>query len=47
MREHKIRRVPVLGAGGALAGVVSLADLAEEREPESPLATIAAAQPNA
>jgi CBS domain-containing protein len=30
MREHRIRRVPVLGAGGRLLGVVSVDDLARD-----------------
>jgi CBS domain-containing protein len=30
MREHRVRRVPVVDAGGTLVGVLSLNDLAQE-----------------
>lgn len=42
MREHGVRRLPVV-EDGVLVGVVALADIAVEREPESVLAAIAAA----
>jgi CBS domain-containing protein len=45
MREHDIRRLPVVKNGRAV-GVVSLGDLAVEREPDSTLADISAAAPD-
>ena len=45
MREHNIRRMPVLSEG-SLVGIVSLGDLAEERDAESVLGAISAAPPN-
>jgi CBS domain-containing protein len=45
MREHDIRRLPVV-KNGSLAGIVSLGDLAVEREPDSTLADISAAAPD-
>ena len=45
MREHNIRRLPVV-EGGRTAGVVSLGDLAMERDRSSALADISAAPPN-
>ena len=45
MREHAVRRLPVVEDGRPI-GIVSLGDLAVEREPESPLADISAADPN-
>ncbi|MFD0415300.1 CBS domain-containing protein [Streptomyces sp. NPDC127108] len=45
MREHSIRRVPVVD-GGKVVGIVALGDLAMERDPESALADISAARPN-
>ena len=45
MREHDVRRVPVV-QDGRPAGIVSLGDLAVEREPDSALADISAAPPN-
>jgi CBS domain-containing protein len=45
MREHHVRRIPVVDAGHAV-GIVSLGDLAVEREPESALGDISAAEPN-
>jgi CBS domain-containing protein len=45
MREHGVRRLPVVDAG-RLVGVVSLGDLAIERDQNSALAHISAAQPN-
>jgi CBS domain-containing protein len=44
MREHCVRRLPVV-SDGELVGVVSLGDLAQERDPESALADISAASP--
>lgn len=45
MREADIRRLPVV-SNGELVGVVSLGDLALERDPESALADISEAPPN-
>lgn len=45
MRDHAIRRLPVM-SGGKAVGVVSLGDLAIERDPSSALAGISAARPN-
>jgi CBS domain-containing protein len=45
MREHDIRRLPVVD-GGRPVGIVSLGDLAVERDPDSALADISAAAPD-
>ena len=45
MREADIRRIPVV-EGGSPVGIVSLGDLAVEREPDSTLADISAASPD-
>jgi CBS domain-containing protein len=45
MREHDIRRIPV-AKNGRPVGIVSLGDLAVEREPDSTLADISAAAPD-
>lgn len=45
MREHAVRRVPVVD-GGVAVGMVSLGDLARLREPDSVLGRISAAEPN-
>jgi CBS domain-containing protein len=45
MRTHAIRRLPVVDAGKAV-GIVSLGDLAVERDPDSALGDISAAPPN-
>jgi CBS domain-containing protein len=45
MREHAIRRVPVVDHGHPV-GIVSLGDLAIERDPDSALGDISSAQPN-
>jgi CBS domain-containing protein len=45
MREHDIRRLPVAKHGRPV-GVLSLGDLAVEREPDSTLADISAAAPD-
>jgi CBS domain-containing protein len=45
MRRHAVRRLPVVQAGRAV-GVVSLGDLAIERDEESALADISAAAGN-
>jgi CBS domain-containing protein len=45
MREKALRRVPVVEAGRPV-GVVSIGDLAVERDTESALAEISASEPN-
>src|SRR5215208_6345969 len=45
MREHDVRRLPVVKNGRPF-GIVSLGDLAVEREPDSTLADISAAAPD-
>ncbi|HWG26165.1 CBS domain-containing protein [Actinospica sp.] len=45
MREHAVRRLPVVD-GDRLVGVVSLGDLALERDPHSALADISTADAN-
>jgi CBS domain-containing protein len=45
MRQHKVRRLPVCD-NDKLVGVVSLGDLAAERDPDSVLADISEAPPN-
>jgi CBS domain-containing protein len=45
MREHALRRLPVVDEG-RLVGVLSLGDLAIERDQRSALADISAARPN-
>ncbi|CAL9347222.1 Hypoxic response protein 1 [Streptomyces sp. enrichment culture] len=45
MREHAVRRVPVVDEGHPV-GIVSLGDLAMERDPESALGDISVARPN-
>lgn len=45
VRDRSIRRIPVI-ENGKPVGVVSLGDLAMERDPESALAEVSAAAPN-
>ncbi|MET8894267.1 CBS domain-containing protein [Streptomyces albogriseolus] len=45
MREHAVRRVPVVDGEHAV-GVLSLGDIALERDPDSSLADIGVARPN-
>ncbi|MEW2256861.1 CBS domain-containing protein [Streptomyces sp. NPDC047869] len=45
MREHSIRRLPVMEQGHPV-GIVSLGDVAIERDAESALGDISAAKPN-
>ncbi|MGW2420628.1 CBS domain-containing protein [Streptomyces sp. NPDC001709] len=45
MREHSVRRLPVVD-GGRLVGALSLGDIALERDPDSVLADISAAEPD-
>ena len=46
MSDRAVRRIPVL-EGGELVGIVSLGDLAQERDPDSALSQISAAPANA
>lgn len=46
MREHAVRRLPVVDADGRAEGVIALGDLAVTRDPESALGDISAAAPN-
>ena len=46
MRLHAIRRLPVV-EGGKAVGIVSLGDLAVERDPDSALGAMSAAPPDA
>jgi CBS domain-containing protein len=46
MREHNIRRLPVIDDRSSLIGIVSLGDLAIARDPSSALADISKAAPN-
>ncbi|MFJ7779608.1 CBS domain-containing protein [Streptomyces yangpuensis] len=43
MRRHALRRLPVRTGSGEIVGIVTLGDLEVERDPGSPLASIAAA----
>ncbi|GAA1602570.1 CBS domain-containing protein [Catellatospora bangladeshensis] len=45
MREHALRRLPVTENGHAV-GIVSIGDLATERDPDSALADISQSPPN-
>ncbi|TDC44501.1 CBS domain-containing protein [Micromonospora sp. KC207] len=45
MRTYAVRRLPVID-GGRLVGLISIGDLAVEREPQSVLAGISADDPN-
>ncbi|MEU6653102.1 CBS domain-containing protein [Streptomyces sp. NPDC046900] len=45
MREHSVRRIPVV-EGDHPVGIVSLGDMAIERDPRSVLGDISAARPN-
>lgn len=45
MRDESIRRLPVCDSDGNLQGVVTLGDLAVERDPDSALARISANPP--
>ncbi|MFI6824296.1 CBS domain-containing protein [Micromonospora sp. NPDC050187] len=45
MRTYAVRRLPVMD-GGRLIGLISIGDLAVEREPQSVLANISADDPN-
>jgi CBS domain-containing protein len=45
VREHDIRRIPVV-QDGRPAGIVSIGDLAIERDPDSALADLASEPPN-
>ena len=45
MREKAVRRMPVV-EGGKPVGIVSMGDLAVERDPDSALSQVSAASPN-
>ncbi|MDP8975565.1 MAG: CBS domain-containing protein [Actinomycetota bacterium] len=45
MREKTVRRMPVV-EGGKPVGIVSMGDLAVERDPDSALSQVSAASPN-
>jgi CBS domain-containing protein len=46
MRQLAVRRLPVVDQRDRLVGVVSIGDLAVEKDPESALADISASSPN-
>ncbi len=46
MRQLAVRRIPVVDDRDRLVGVVSIGDLAVEKDPESALADISASPPN-
>ncbi|MER6529964.1 CBS domain-containing protein [Streptomyces sp. NPDC001508] len=46
MREHAVRRLPVVERDGCPVGIVTLGDLAVGDDPESALADIGRARPN-
>lgn len=46
MRQYAVRRLPVVEANGELVGVVTLGDLAMDRDSTSALADISAAPPD-
>jgi CBS domain-containing protein len=46
MRERAVRRVPVVDAGRRAVGILSLGDLARDRDPRSALGQISSAPPN-
>jgi CBS domain-containing protein len=46
MRMKAVRRLPVVDDGGGAIGIVSIGDLAMERDSDSALADISAAEPN-
>ncbi|MDT9695801.1 CBS domain-containing protein [Streptomyces sp. P17] len=45
MREHAVRRIPVVDEGRPV-GIVALGDVAMERDPDTALGDISAARPN-
>ncbi|MFE9020969.1 CBS domain-containing protein [Streptomyces sp. NPDC007808] len=46
MREHSVRRVPVVDRESHPVGIVSIGDLAIERDPDSALGDISSTPPN-
>jgi CBS domain-containing protein len=46
MREKAVRRVPVVDASKRVVGILSLGDLARDRDPRSALGQISSAPPN-
>jgi CBS domain-containing protein len=47
MREHGVRRIPVVEGEDRAVGVLSIGDMAIERDERSALADISAQPPNA
>jgi CBS domain-containing protein len=45
MREHAVRRLPVIDSG-QIVGMVSMGDLAVSADPDSPLAAVSSARAN-
>lgn len=45
MRSHDIRRLPVVDDGGRPVGILTLGDLAEQKDPDSALGDISSAPP--
>jgi CBS domain-containing protein len=45
MREHAVRRLPVIG-DGQVVGIVSMGDLAISADEDTPLAAVSRAEPN-
>jgi CBS domain-containing protein len=46
VRDEDVRRIPIVQEGGRPAGIVSIGDLAIEREPDSTLADVSSEPPN-
>jgi CBS domain-containing protein len=46
MREHAVRRLPVVEQGGRPVGIITIGDLAKSEDPDSALADISAAEPD-
>ncbi len=46
MRKHSVRRIPVVDQESHPVGIISIGDLAIERDPDSALGDISAARPN-
>lgn len=46
MREHAVRRLPVVDQDGTPIGMISIGDLARSQDPDSALADISADAPN-
>lgn len=46
MKTRAVRRIPVVDSGDRVVGIVSIGDLAQERDPHSALGEISSAPPN-